>query len=266
MSKVHLVVVEWMGYPLKRKKILGENTVRCGLERILYNLARVDAGMDFDCTVVINRTDVIPKSNLPEIIAENRLVKMFSRNSVSTNDCRKYESLVEKYPFITDLLFRDNQGQDLGAYDFAYKLLRKNGYTGDILFINSSVSGPSQDRWLKKYRDLFYKEPDTGLCGITLNALCEVFDPHVQSFFLFTNMRVLTEVFGAGLLEDLSIAEKWTLIQQGEVAISRKILNAGYGIRCSAFPDFYYKKGDQWTIPEIDVRYKKEYSDVANRI
>ncbi|MDD5275573.1 MAG: hypothetical protein PHR16_05780, partial [Methylovulum sp.] len=57
-----------------------------------------------------------------------------------------------------------------------------------------------------------------------------------------------------------------SLILQGEIGISRKILDAGYSITSISFPDYCYKKGDPWNLPYEEIRYKKEFKQFANRI
>ncbi len=122
-----------------------------------------------------------------------------------------------------------------------------------------------------KYQELFEREADTGFCGISLNSHNTMipsrpFVPHAQSFFLYTSMAVLEKVFQEGLVDTThdGDVDKVELIASGEIGMSQKVLAAGFGLRCSMFPDFFYKSGTEWTIPEGDLRFKKAYFKQAN--
>ena len=263
MNNVHIIIVEWMGYPLFRKKVLGANNVKCGLGRILECMQKHDAGMEYTCSIVVNRNENQSGNIFVRHLEEFWPFNTLSNYSSRWNTEEKYEKLIRGYSFVNQLFFRENSGQDIGAYDFGYKYLNDQQFNGDVLLMNSSVSGPISDGWLLKYHDLFHKEPDTGLCGITMNADA---GPHVQSFFLYTSMSVLNHVYPQGLPGGSALVDKGDLIHKGEIAISAGVLDAGYGIRCSAFPDFFYKAGREWAIPPFDVRYKKQYQELANVI
>jgi len=264
MSKIQVLLVEWMGYPLFRKKALGKNIIRCGLGNLLSDLNKYDAGIDFECSVVVNRHQTQP-NRLVAAADRIPLLKPLLLNNPQTNCQQKLDDFLSKYSFIKQVFYRDNISQDIGAYDYFYQYLRQQKHDGHVLFINSSVRGPREDGWLVKYKNLFEAEPDTGLCGISLNSHHdEEFHPHVQSFFLYSSMSVLERVFPYGFLNGESLSNKDDLIVKGELEISAKVLKAGYGIRSSTFPDFFYKRGQAWTIPEGDIRFQERYASKAN--
>lgn len=269
MSKVQVVLVEWMGYPLFRKKQIGSRFINCGLGKLLKNIQKYDAGIDFECSVIINQHS-LPAVN-PLIATLNRVPQFrpLLINNVATNSCEKYQYLFKQYPFIQRTFFRENINQDIGAYDFFIDYLRQQGHRGDVLFVNSSVRGPETDGWLLKYKRLFEAEPDIGLCGISINSHIthsdNSFSPHVQSFFLYTSMDVLDRVFPHGFLSRATDLGKVGLIEQGEINISQQVLKAGLGIRSSTFPEFIYRWGQPWTLPEGDIRFQEEYSRWANQ-
>jgi hypothetical protein len=269
MTKLQVVLVEWMGYPLYRRKKLGRNIMYCGLGNLLKNMKKYDAGVDFECSVVINKFQNLKANSFIQLIDRIPAFQPLLLNNTQTNSQQKYEKFLKNYSFIKQCFYRDNHYQDIGAYDYFYTYLRQQKYTGHILFMNSSVRGPKEDGWLLKYKKLFEMEPNTGLCGISLNShyTCKGFDlfyPHVQSFFLYTSMNVLQQVFPNGWLDEESILEKKELILKGEIGISTQILKAGFGIRSSIFPDFFYTNGQEWTIPKRDIRFQEEYYSKAN--
>ncbi|HTV17028.1 MAG TPA: hypothetical protein VMG12_00115 [Polyangiaceae bacterium] len=284
---VKIVLVEWAAYPMYRNKVLDKHTVRCGLGRMLDGLRRYDPGLPVEVVVVINGADpehTAPPSPLlsSPLLASpqwpsglrsqvERLLRR-ERELRLARRMRAYAALPRKYPFIQAVHFRGNQGQDFGAYDFGYQLLRSQGHTGDVLFMNSSVSGPHEDGWLLKYRDQFLRHPNVGLCGIGLNSHDTTdgdgpFAPHVQSYFLYTNMKVLQHALGSRLFDTSTSAnDKLEVIRQGEIGISERVLDAGYSITSPTFPEFAYHRGGTWSIPWGDLRFSRRHRVAVNTI
>jgi lipopolysaccharide biosynthesis protein len=267
-----IVLVEWAAYPLARNKLVGKQRIRCGLGRTLQNMARWPAGLPFEVLLVINRAEPgePPKGLLGG--ARARLSHVLRRDEAHKVQRRMdtYANLPQRYPFVQHVHFRDNHGQDFGAYDLGYRLLQREGYEGDVLFMNSSVAGPHGPMWLAKYREQFRRHPNVGLCGISLNSHDTTreegrFAPHVQSFFLYTNMQILKHAVGSRLFE-VDAKDKLDVIAHGEIGISARVLDAGYGITSSMFPDFAYRKGEPWAIPYGDLRYEPSHAVPANRM
>lgn len=253
-----------------REKTLGPTIIHCGLARILENMNRVTPGMCHHTTVVVNSCRRSPCARLLANVASGiPLIRSWSSNFQLTNCNLKYQGLISRFPWVDNLVFRDNINADIGAYaDFYAQLLQEN-YKGHVLFMNSSVSGPYQDEWLRSYRDLFLSSSDTGLVGILLNSHDTHnhtgFRPHVQSYFLYTSMNVLKTVFPSGFPTSSLLSARSSLISLGEIGISQAILKRGYCIRSMAFPRFCYHEGDVWTIPEGDLRFNHDYAHLANR-
>lgn len=235
-----IVLVDWAGYPLMRKKTIVRKIIRCGVGRILKSMNTYRAGLPFKVILIVN---TVPT---PWDRVQRRM--------------NAYCRLKATYSFIESVHFRDNEGWDIGAYDFGYKLLLGHGYTGDVVFMNSSVSGPHKDGWLQKVRTQFRRHENVGLCGISMNSHNTVryprnFAPHVQSFFLFSNMQILKTGLGSSLLPKRKLKDRLDIIERGEIRISTRILNGGFAITSAMFPDFTYRRGDAWTIPWGDIRY-----------
>lgn len=281
------MLVEWAAYPLYRDKLVDQHTVRCGLGRMLDGLKRHDPGLPIEVVVVINGAEQLETCGKPEgpgaaqgqlsspewhsglrgkverLLQRERALRVALR-------MRSYAALPRKYPFIEAVHFRSNQGQDFGAYDFGYQLLRRQGYAGDVLFMNSSVSGPHEDGWLLKYRDQFRRHPNVGLCGIGMNSHDTTegdgpFAPHVQSYFMYTNMSVLEHAIGPRLFE-ADARDKVDVIRRGEIGISERVLDAGYSITSLTFPEFAYRRGGTWSIPWGDLRFSRRYRIPVNTI
>jgi hypothetical protein len=284
---VKIILVEWAAYPLHRNKVVDKHVVRCGLARTLDNIRRFDPGLPIDVHVVINAAadgnESVPsagQSDPPGVdrapsVLRTKLESLLRRRRelALARRMRTYAGLARKYPFIEAVHFRDNRGQDFGAYDYGYQLLRNQGHQGDVLFMNSSVSGPHGHGWLAKYRDQFRRHPKVGLCGIGLNSHDTSagegpFAPHVQSYFLYTSMKVLDDAIGPRLFDADSAdkLDKVEVIRQGEIGVSERVLDAGYSITSPAFPEFAYRRGDIWSIPWGDLRYSRRHRAPVNTI
>jgi hypothetical protein len=277
-ERVKMILVEWAAYPLYRNKVVDKHVVRCGLGRMLDGLRRRDPGLPLDVIVVINAAGgdaavtSVPPSATPGSSLRAKLAALRRRRQERelARRMRVYTRLTREYPFIEAVHFRDNQGQDFGAYDFGYQLLQRQGYDGDVLFMNSSVSGPHEDGWLLKYRDQFHRHPDVGLCGIGLNSHDTSdgdgpFAPHVQSYFLYTSMKVLGHAVGPRLFDSES-PDKLDVIRLGEIGVSQRVLAAGYSITSPSFPEFAYRRGGTWSIPWGDMRYSRRHRAPVNSI
>jgi hypothetical protein len=280
VERVKIILVEWAAYPLYRNKVVDNRVVRCGLGRMLEGLRRFDPGLPIDVTVIINAAgDADGSDEAAAAAAEQQsdglrgqLARLMRkrRELALARRLHAYSKLTEKYAFIEAVHFRDNQGQDFGAYDFGYQLLRRQGHDGDVLFMNSSVSGPHEHGWLLKYRDQFCRHPNVGLCGIGLNSHDTSdgdgpFAPHVQSYFLYTNMKVLDHAIGPRLF-DADARDKLDVIRHGEIGVSERVLDAGYSITSPVFPEFAYRRGDAWSIPWGDWRYSRRHRLPVNTI
>lgn len=269
-DRVKIILMEWAAYPPQRDKIVGKQKVRCGLARILEGMRRYDAGLPHDVIVVINAAgSTVSQGDGAGVV---RRWKERREQQRITERLHRYSELPHQYRFVQTVCFRDNRGQDFGAYDFGYQLLQGQGHQGDVLFMNSSVAGPHEHGWLAKYREQFYRHPNVGLCGIALNSHNtshepSEFAPHVQSYFLYTNMSVLKNSVGERLLgAEAHGGDKLDIIRQGEIGVSQRVLEAGYGITSAAFPEFAYRNGDAWSIPTGDLRYSRQHQLPANTI
>lgn len=256
MTPVRIIIADWNGYPLVREKSFPQRQVECGLERLFHNMKRFDPGCDMECDVIISRN----QTGFP-----------FRKKDDSSTPHAAYEDLVSDESFIRSLRFRSNVGMDIGAYDSGLQRLRKEHYTGDVVFMNSSVEGPMQDNWLARYKDLFHGTQRTGIVGVSLNSSDSTkapapFKPHVQSYFLYSSMKVLDDVFPRHLPFWRWSSRKTMIIRRGEIEISRRVLAKGYGISCSNFPDFIYFKGGEWTIPMSDFRFDAKHCRFPNRL
>lgn len=243
---VKLIIAWHEQEPFLKIKKLGENTIECGIDNLLRGLDYYDTGKEIEVILVIN-----------------------IKSSININEYYFYASCKH----LKKILYHDNTGLDFGAYNKGYYYLLENNYKGDLVFLNTSCRAPDRDNWLKEYCDLFNKHENIGLCGISMNShdtslgmnANSIFNPHIQSFFIYSNMKIIKSVFGDNI-SGHDTNDRVNSIVNGEIEISRKILDAGFGLICRAFPNFVYFNGDKWNILFGDLRYKKDFLNYANQI
>jgi len=106
-----------MGYPPTRSKRLPRlnGIVHYGLLPLLQNFQDLRPGIDFDLTFVVNQRS----TPLRQDIKGERL---WSED--------EYRGLVERFPFVREVVFRPNLAADIGGYDFGYQRLREREFRG----------------------------------------------------------------------------------------------------------------------------------------
>lgn len=240
--EVVIVLAGYAKYPLERTKYYGKNTsFKCGLAAVFKNISKYVAGAKFKILLVINNANDMEKASI--------------------------RKLAQNFAFVYKILFRSNVGYDFGAYNLGYRCLKKINYNGDIVFMNCSVNGPNNDNWLLKYYDLFHSIENVGIVGASICShtlqfeTIRFFKPHIQSFFLYTNMEVLRSVFKENLPAIFIKKDKLAIITIGEIGLSQQILKKGYSIAVPLFNNFFYKRGKAWAIPYGSYREK-----ILNRI
>ncbi len=229
----HIIISEWAQYALYRTKHLMVSDLPCGLGRLLEQLSQYTSASPFAITLVIN--------------------------GLTAQD-HHYHTLQSRYHMIEHIIARPNIGQDFGAYNAGYQHLKSLGYEGAVMFLNTGVTGPYQTNWLQTYHQLFDRYQTLGVCGQTLSALNTRTDdndflPHVQSYCMMTTMPILNRVFPSAL-PGANCSNRDDIVRDGEIGFSQRILNAGYGISCTQYPEFYYTNGSDWTIPKREGRFR----------
>lgn len=244
-DEVMIVIADWAGYPLLRDKTIGHQEIQCGIGRLLPNMLRHHAGMKHKVMVVVNETTKDQKN--------------------------KYQHLTDQYPFVKEVILRgSNDGRDFGAYNMGYQLLKNNNYNGYVLFMNSTVRGPFFSNWIIPYYKLFNLKKEIGVCGIFTNSQgydFNIFQPHVQSYFLFTHMATLKKAFPDNIPgANENPLNRDRIIEKGEIQFSQIMLSMGYGICSKLFSDYVYYSGNIWRLPKGELRFHPHYYRLSNII
>lgn len=175
------------------------------------------------------------------VINENK------NNSISMPDLSERWSLI---------MHRANEGYDFLAWDYALKNVNLDKFKY-FIFLNDTVIGPYVDRnWIDTFTNLISKQ--NKLAGLTIN--CHNGDyiekeygvksvPHVQSMFWVVDRQGLDIV--KPIISDATPMNKLEIIVKKEIAMSMKILEAGFNITC--------------ILPPYQVDYRKAENRYINQ-
>lgn len=221
---MHIILTDWAQYNLTRKSHNPHNRSQ-GLLSVLNGLKRTAVKTPYKLSLIIN----------------------------DSHFTGEYDYLKEGYPFITNILYKHNNlGLDFGAYDYGYQQLKKDDYSGHVLFLNSVVDIVTPF-WLDQLIDLFESDNTVGLCSVTYNGLAfKKNDPntgfHNQPFLhgycLLTSMAHLRQVCPDHLPGHNEVSKKEAIIN-GEAQLSRLFLNKGFRLKAQ-LNQLSYAKDEPW--------------------
>ena len=171
----------------------------------------------------------------------------------------------------------NNEYLDFSSYaDFYYKKVEKN--KNDILlFMNSSVSTEFNEPIIDNYIDYFNKNKDVGILGISANSskyqsLIGInFNPHIQSLFFITTTDIMKKVINKNknIFPGLNSSKnnKYSLIINGEIKLSKIIMELGYNIavvnnygEVKKFNfNYFFMNRQRWPMSKRDSRLNSNY-------
>ena len=160
----------------------------------------------------------------------------------------------------------NNDYYDFSSYALFYKMNKaKNSI---LIFCNSSISSEKIDNFLDGYIEYFKKNKNLGMLGISGNSknhqslIFNNFTPHIQTIFFMTTVEVLNKVveINGNVFPgtDATKFNKYSIIQKGEIVLSKKVLDLGYEIGIVK-PDgniFKFKKDKHY---QMFNNWKKNY-------
>lgn len=215
-NKLSVCVHEWGGYEGKRiKKIKNIAEFECGLDYQLKRFQNYKGKYEVDLTVTISDAHLL----------KNKIVK-------------------------ANVIEVANEGMDFSGYATFFETI-KNEENQYVILTNSSVNKVNVD-FIDDYLDFFSKDQTIGMLGVSCNSkmyqtfIRNNFNPHLQSFFLLTTTEVLKEIVKKNNgFSGKGIDHKLALIRNGEIKLSRIVMDLGYKLVCileDGKPLFFDKK------------------------
>jgi hypothetical protein len=134
------------------------------------------------------------------------------------------EELNKVRPHCRQAITRSNSGHDFGSWSLGFRLFSSE-YEGQLLLANDSVYCIVDDLGpvLAQLRSL------PGLVRGMVESLQS--DRHIQSWFiLFDPLVHHSALLKAFFLQDFSLMNKAEIIQNGEVRLSKSLIESGYGL------------------------------------
>lgn len=240
-----VVVHEWGGYGSRRRKHINDSIpdFDCGLEYQLERFNNYHGRRKLELTVTMS--DMVRYADV-----ENLQKRCHALVPVS------------------------NVGMDFSGYSTFFERIKDNANCY-VLLSNSSVNA-HQVNFIDDYIDYLEANPEVGMLGISCCSKCyqtlirRNFTPHLQSFFLFTTLDVLKEAvaLNGGEFPGVGIANKRLLIREGEIKLSRLVLQSGYKLAVVT-PDGPVKfdgNPQNWTLPLGDFRCHTSAPNAINPI
>jgi hypothetical protein len=215
-NKLTVCIHEWGGYNGKRnKKIKNIEEFECGLDYQLKRFQNYKGKHRLDLTVTLSDAHLlknkIEKANVIEVV---------------------------------------NVGMDFSGYATFFETIKdkENQY---VILTNSSVNKFDVD-FIDDYIDFFSRDQSIGMLGVSFSSkmyqtfIRNNFNPHLQSFFLLTTTEVLKEIVKKNNgFPGKGIDHKLALIRNGEIKLSRIVMDLGYKLVCileDGEPLFFDKK------------------------
>lgn len=213
------------------------------------NMARFDPGVDrvtVDCVVSL----VNPKRRSDDRLAEKLSARLSGQSKVRLSNCH----------------FKSNVGRDMSSFAFGLRTVLSNADDDDtIMFLNRSAYGPFKIDWYRAYLRGLVEAEGAGLCGNTINF--RGYPGHENAERYYTHIQSYVLVGKAGTLRHLETTfpgefetDRLGVITNGEIGISRHIMEAGYGITCLAWPGRIFTRERPFAndLPNRDVKWDVE--------
>jgi hypothetical protein len=177
------------------------------------------------------------------------------------------------------VFFRENKGYDFAGYNRGIEEAKATGKHYDYYaFINTSCRGPflpvycSHMKWTETFLNLFQKDANIKMVGVSINMLVCQFRPHVQSYFCMIENDALNYVKSTGLF-DKNFSQITDVVYQQEIELSLVLLRNGWNISCMVpeFQNIYYQEllkqmTENGFYSSISINHRKYISGVTDEV
>lgn len=178
---------------------------------------------------------------LINIIVAVSQVKPFSKADMLTLSLLRWRAESSSRLKIVKIILKGNIGRDFSSVKSGLDLLRYIAKKDDYILVrNRSSYGPVSNDWYKVFLQQYLEFPTTGLVGstISLKGHPSMSNPegaiHVQSYCYFSQWQYLEK-----LVDDfpgVRSLNRISTIVDGEIELSRRIMNNGLYISCLNWP------------------------------
>lgn len=153
------------------------------------------------------------------------------------------------------VLWKGNVGRDFSSAAACLEAIGAEAQSDDYVMVrNRSAYGPSRDDWYRQYIAQYQRFPNTGLVGSTINFLGHPLRPtdgpttHVQTYAYLSQWRHFEPLMRA--YPASRCVDRLELINEGEIGLSRSMLERGLGLSCLHWPDQLFTL-DRLTAPDL---------------
>lgn len=168
--------------------------------------------------------------------------------------------------------WKGNVGRDFSSAEACLRAIGQEAGPDDYIMVrNRSGYGPFQANWFKVYMHQYLRFPDTGLVGSTISMqrhpkrVPPLPGPptHVQTYTYLSQWRHFEPLVSA--FPGARCVERFDLLHEGEVGLSRSMLDRGLSLSCLHWPNECFTPAQPMVehLPTIDM--KKSAIDVPLR-
>jgi hypothetical protein len=140
------------------------------------------------------------------------------------------------------VFWKGNVGRDFSSAEACLNAIGAEAHPDDYVMVrNRSAYGPSRENWYRQYVDQYQCFPNTGLVGSTINFLGHPRRPsdgpttHVQTYAYLSQWRHFEPLRSA--YPASRCVDRLELIHEGEIGLSRSMLERGLALSCLYWPD-----------------------------
>jgi hypothetical protein len=174
------------------------------------------------------------------------------------------------------VIWKGNVGRDFGSADACLKWIARAARPDDYVMVrNRSAYGPTSGDWYRAYVSQYRRHAGTGLVGSTINLIGhpkisrDGLSPHVQSYVYLSEWRR----FAALLADDRGYpgsrcTERLDLIEQGEIGLSKRVMESGLRISSLYWPEYAWGSGDaiEPSLPRADIKSEAREVPLSHRL
>lgn len=159
------------------------------------------------------------------------------------------------------VFWKGNLGRDFSSAEACLQAIGAEASADDYVMIrNRSAYGPARDSWYRQYIDQYERFPNTGLVGSTINFAGHPKRPsagpttHVQTYAYLSQWRHFQPL--AAAYPAARCVHRLELINDGEIGLSRAMLERGLGLSCLYWPERYFSMQQLCAehLPQTDVK------------
>lgn len=204
-------------------------------------------------------------------IAVSEVVKLNSQNQKALH---VISNIISKCNWVrlNKIFIKGNIGRDFSSTQLCLEAISDRAKKEDLIMVrNRSAYGPFCTNWFIKYANLFNSSKEIGLVGNTINISGfkdRKYDnvvSHVQTYLYMSNWNLFSKILND--FPGLNETEEIGIIDNGEIALSQRIMKSGHSLLCLYWPSqvFNLNKSIDPQLPKRDIKAEVKHLPFIHR-